>query len=66
MVLLADHVPVSKPVSPPKNRPAIPKKVYVMTSPNGVGWSKGVMSGIASSRPLANRTCVGFSAARKA
>ena len=65
-VLFADHVPVNRPVSPPRNTPAMPKNVYVMISPRPVGFNKGAMSGIACDRPSAKLTDVGLSVARKA
>ena len=66
MLLLANTLPVSSPNSPPNNIPPAAKRLYVAKSPNVVGFSSGVMSGMASSRPLAKRTCVGFSDVRKA
>jgi hypothetical protein len=66
IVLFALHAPVITPVSPPTKIPPAAKKVYVAISPSVVGFSSGVMSGMASSRPLANFTEVGFSDARKA
>ena len=44
----ADHVPVSKPSSPPTMVQPSPKKKYVAKSPNLVGLRYGVMSGMDS------------------
>ena len=48
IVLLADDEPLSKPNSPPKNIPPAENKVYAAMSPSGVGFKRGVMSGMAS------------------
>ena len=47
-VLFAEYDPVSRPVSPPRNKPPAEKKKYVAMSPSVVGRSMGVMSGMGS------------------
>src|SRR5688500_11803082 len=50
IVLVADAVPVIKPSSPPRKRPATEKKKYVAASPHFEGASWAEMSGIGSTQ----------------
>ena len=52
IVLVADAVPVIKPSSPPRKRPAMEKKKYVAASPHLEGASCAEMSGMASAQQL--------------
>ena len=48
MLRPAEPLPVSRPVSPPMNRPPAPKKKYVATSPSVEGLRAVLMSEMAS------------------